>query len=157
MPPFPLPLFGSNMIRVLSPMKFLPFQEVALDDTLLAWPGPFDQWMRGLLQYSSKFNQLLDEYSTYIQLVLELFQYVFHLLQTKFCNSLSPMCCVGFDVFFPFQYHMSPWASKLLYSFIIHRCRRSRRRFVSIILLLSPFYTHSLPAIKHLHPQNLVS
>merc|ERR1712130_664787 len=83
----------------------------------------------------------------------ELFQYVSHLLKTKFCNSLSSMCCVGFDVFFPFQYHMSPWASKLLYSFIIHRCRRSRRRFVSIILLLSPFYTHSLPAIKHLHPQ----
>ena len=137
-----LQLFPSTLV-LISPIKFLPFQEVALDDTLLAWPGTFEQWMRGL-EYSS-IGQLLDlsEYSPYIQRVSELFQYLSHFLQTKLCNPPSSMCCRLLCVH---PLSMPPVKMGFKASIFIHWCRRSRPRFVSIILLLPLFHTQSLPA-----------
>merc|ERR1719341_1767016 len=109
------------------------------------------------LEYSS-IDQLLDrfEYSPIYKVCWNFFN-IFPISCKQSFAVLPVPCALGFYVFIPFQGHQSSWASKLLYSFmIIHWCRRCRPRFVSIIILLSLFHTLSLPAIIHLHPQNLV-
>ena len=135
---------GKVIFQLYFPVIILLIQEVALDDTLLAWPGTFEQWMRRL-EYSS-IDQLL-EYSPDIQPVLELFEHFSYFLQKKLCNPPISMCrrllCVH-----PF---LRLSASK-------YRIQNSLVVLQTQICFNHPVITvsHSLPAIIHLHPQKQV-
>ena len=140
---------------LVSFLKFLPFQEVALDDTLLAWPGTFEQWMRGL--ELSSIDQLLNlfKYSPDTQHVLGLSEYLSYFLHTKLCSHPFSMCCRLLCVH-PFSRPYVIMGIKA--SIFIHN---SLVEFQTQTCFNHPPVTtvshYSLPAIIHLHPQKWVS
>ena len=85
------PTWGMENWKCAISLTLFAFQEVALDDTLLAWPGTFEQWIGG--RQHPFIEQLLDllEYFPDLCQKLELFAYLSYILHTKLCG--APICC----------------------------------------------------------------